>query len=176
MATSTEERKLQDLLQDFDTAMLVTRTPTGKLRSRPMALADVEPDGTLWFLTQRGSGKMEEIAGDMHVNVAMQSKSKFVSVTGNVSPVDDPAKVEQLWSEAWKVWFPGGKDDPNLLLLRVRGELGEYWDNSGTSGIKYLIEAGKAYLSGTLPDVDNDPKIHGTVRMAESTRPSRQAR
>ncbi len=73
--------------------------------------------------------------------------------------------LDEIWNEAWKVWFPGGKADPNLLLLRVDGDRGEYWDNSGLSGIKYFIEAGKAYLSGTRPDVESDPKIHGKVQM-----------
>ena len=164
MAAQTTDR-LQDLLHDFDAAMLVTRTATGQLRSRPMALADIEPDGTLWLLTQRDSGKMDEIARDSHVNVALQSKAKFVSISGTISPIDDRRKVAELWNEAWKVWFPGGKDDPQLVLLRVQGDTGEYWDNSGLSGIKYLFEAGKAYLSGQRPDVDDDPKIHGKVRL-----------
>jgi hypothetical protein len=42
---------------------------------------------------------------------------------------------------------------------------GEYWDNSGTSGVKYLVEAGKALRTGTRPDVDRDPKVHGKVEL-----------
>ena len=164
MTVATDD-KLRELLQDFDAAMLVTRNAAGQLRSRPMAVADVEPGGTLWFITERHSGKMEEIARDNHVNVVMQSSLKFVSISGTATPVEDRAKVAQLWNEAWKVWFPGGKDDPGLVLLKVQGDAGEYWDNSGFSGVKYLIEAGKAYLSGTKPDVDRDPKIHGKVAL-----------
>ena len=165
MKTTTQD-KLRDLLHDFDVAMLVTRTGEGQLRSRPMALADVEPDGTMWFCTQVDSGKVNEIAGDNHVNVAMQSSSKFVSISGKVFTVDDRQKVNEFWKEPWRIWFPGGKDDPSLLLLKVQGETGEYWDNSGTSGIKYLIEAGKAYLSGARPNVGHDPKIHGSVHLS----------
>ncbi len=164
MATTPDD-KLRELLTEFDTAMLVTRTAEGQLRARPMAFAAVDPDGTLWFVTERHSGKVDEIAKDNHVNVSMQTARKFVSVSGTAAPVDDRAKVAEVWKEAFKVWFPGGKDDPNLILLRVTGDAGEYWDNSGTSGIKYLIAAGRAYLSGTRPDVDNDPKIHGKVNL-----------
>jgi hypothetical protein len=78
---------------------------------------------------------------------------KFVSISGTAVAVDDPRKVSEIWNEAWKVWFPGGKDDPTLTLLKVHVDRGEYWDNSGMSGIKYAIEAGKAYMSGTNPDV-----------------------
>lgn len=157
--------KLQELLEDFDYAMLVTRTTDGELRSRPMAVAEIEPDGVLWFITERHSGKIGELAADNRVNVAMQSTRKFVSISGRATPLADQQKVAELWNEAWRVWFPGGQDDPTLILLRVQGENGEYWDNSGASGIKYLIEAGRAYLSGEKPDVENDPAVHGKVRL-----------
>lgn len=164
MSTSPEH-KLQELLEAFDVAMLVTRSSTGQLRSRPMALADVDPGGTLWFLTERHSGKIEEIERDSHVNVAMQSGNKFVSISGVARPVESADMIDELWSDAWRTWFPGGKEDPNLVLLEVHGETGEYWDNSGARGIKYLIEAGKAYLTGKKPDVAGDPAIHGKVDM-----------
>lgn len=164
MATSPD-RKLNELLEEFGVAMLATRTAQGELRARPMALAEVEPDGNLWFLTDRHSAKIDELERDSHVVVTMQSRTQFVSLSGTASPVNDRGRVERLWKLEWQVWFPGGKDDPNLVLLRVDGTTGEYWDNSGTSGIKYLFEAGKALLGGTRPEVHDDPKIHAKVTL-----------
>jgi general stress protein 26 len=128
-----------------------------------MALAEVQADGTIWLLTDRRSGKVEELDQDSHVVITMQSKTKFVSLSGTASPVEDRAKVAEIWNVEWKVWFPGGKEDPNLLLLRIDGKEAEYWDDSGIGGMTYLIEAGKAFLSGTRPDVMHDPKLHGKV-------------
>lgn len=164
MATSPDT-KLRELLDEFGVAMLVTRTADGSLRARPMALADAEPNGTLWFATDRHSGKVDELEHDTHVAVTLQSKLKFVSLSGNAATVDDRAKLSQLWKTEWKVWFPGGKDDPNIVLLKVDGTAGEYWDNSGASGVKYLIEAGKALLTGERPGVEEDPKVHGKVKL-----------
>jgi general stress protein 26 len=163
MAVDTRE-KLQSLLRDFDSAMLVTRRVDGTLRSRPMAVAEVEDGGDLWFITEKSSGKMEELAGDSHVNVSMQSRNKFVSISGTATVHDDRGKVSELWSESWKVWFPGGKDDPNLVLLHVHATDGEYWDNSGAQGIKYLLKAGRAYLAGDRPNED-DPNINSKVAL-----------
>jgi hypothetical protein len=53
----------------------------------------------------------------------------------------------------------------SLRCPRVDGQTGEYWDNSGTSGVKYLIEAGKVLLTGTRPEIDRDPKVHGKVEL-----------
>jgi general stress protein 26 len=162
---ATPDTKLRELLDEFGVAMLVTRTADGGLRARPMALAEADPDGTLWFATDRHSGKVDELDHDPHVAVTLQSKLKFVSLSGTARTVDDRAKLAELWKVEWKVWFPGGKDDPNIVLLRVDGSAGEYWDNGGTSGLKYLIQAGKALLTGERPDVGDDPQVHGKVRL-----------
>jgi general stress protein 26 len=92
MATSPDT-KLKELLEAFGVAMLGTRTAEGQLRARPMALAEVQPDGTLWFLTDRHSGKVEELEQDGHVVVTMQSRTQFVSLSGTASPVDDRERV-----------------------------------------------------------------------------------
>ncbi len=94
MTVATQE-KMQELLKDFDAAMLVTRTNDGSLRARPMALAEVDDDGVLWFLTERGSAKVHEISAEHQVNVAMQSSSKFISISGRATPVEDRAKLRR---------------------------------------------------------------------------------
>lgn len=162
---TTTFEKLNELLADFSMAMLVTQTTQGQLRARPMAVAEVNEDGTVWLMTDKHSAKVDEITHEHQVNLTMQANNKYVSLTGIATAVSDRDQIARLWNEAWKTWFPGGQSDPNLILLRIDGETGEYWDNSGFSGISYLIQAGKAYLAGTRPDVANDPKIHGKVAM-----------
>jgi general stress protein 26 len=164
MATESDT-KLHELLEDFGVAMLATRTEDSQIRARPMALAEVEPDGTMWFLTDRHSPKISEIAKDSHVAVTMQSSTKYVSLSGAASAVEDRETVARPWKLEWKVWFPGGEEDPNLIFVRIDGDSGEYWDNSGMNGAKYLFEAGKALLTGSRPTIDHDPKIHAKVEM-----------
>ncbi|MDV6029269.1 MAG: general stress protein [Phycisphaera sp. RhM] len=147
-------KKLIDLLKDFDTAMLVTRSVDGAINARPMAVAQVEPDGRLWFVTERDSGKVSDVALDSEVAVTMQASNKFVSISGTAHPSDDRAKLDELWSEGWKVWFPDGKASEKILLLRIEPSRGEYWDHSGLTGVKYLLKAGTAYLQGERPATD----------------------
>jgi general stress protein 26 len=148
------------IVKDFDSGMLVTRAADGHLRSRPMSLAEVEDGGDLYFVTSIGSPKVHEVDGDQHVNIALQGKTRYASVSGRARVVRDRARIDRLWSEAWKVWFPEGKDDPSLCLLQVRPEEGEYWDNSGTKGLRYLFEAAKAYVEGTTPETHEDQNAH----------------
>ena len=85
-------------------------------------------------------------------------------LSGTAQAVADRERAGRLWRPDFKAWFPGGKDDPNLIMLRVDGIEGEYWDNSGTGGLKYLVEVGKALVTGTRPKAD-DPTIHGKVTL-----------
>jgi general stress protein 26 len=161
METGTRE-KLMALLKSFRNAMLVTQA-NNKLRSRPMALLKVEDNGDLWFITGIDSGKVDEIQHHPEVNVCLQEDGKYLSLCGQASLVRDRAKIDELWTEEAKVWFPKGKDDPNIGLIRVTPTEGEYWDNAGIQGIKYVVEAVKAYVTGTTPEIDQG--LHGSVAM-----------
>ncbi|QDT07591.1 Pyridoxamine 5'-phosphate oxidase [Rubripirellula lacrimiformis] len=158
-----KNEKLIDLMSDFSTAMLVTRSSDGALDARPMAVAEVEDNGCIWFVTDRNSGKVADLMLDDEVAITMQSSTQFATVSGRAEAVDDQEKVKELWSEAWKVWFPEGKNDPSILLLKIQVERGEYWDQSGFRGVKYLLQAGKAYLQGDRPE--KDESINATVNM-----------
>lgn len=164
-ATSPEARKFHDLLAKFDTAMLVTHTAEQSLRGRPMQIAGIDEDSRVWFFTEVVSGKVEEIVHDTHVAVICQKdRDLFLSLSGKASLLRDRAKIEELWREPFKAWFPEGKDDPQLALVSVTPEDGEYWDNEGLKKIKYLFEAAKAYATGTKPHIDEGEQ-HAKVRL-----------
>ena len=151
--TDTREH-LHELIKDFRTAMLTTRTRDGGVHIRPMAVAKLAPDEDLYFATGLTTPKVEEIAENNQVSVSFQSSSEFAVLYGTAHVSKDRALIEQLWSEAWRVWFPGGKDDPNLCLLAVTPTSAEYWDSSGLEGFKYLYEGLKAVLQKRTPDHD----------------------
>lgn len=148
--------KLRDLIKDIDHAMLTT-IDNGVLRSRPMSTQKFEFDGTLWFFTSQSTHKAEEIERDNRVNVsyAAPGKSTFVSVSGTASLFRDQQKIDELWSPLHKLWFPKGKDDPDLVLLKVDVEQAEYWDfPSGT--LVHLYSSLKSMVTGAASDDSGD--------------------
>jgi general stress protein 26 len=165
ISESDKRQKLKKLLSDFSTAMMTTRTADGRLRSRPLAIAGHRNDGAIYFSTAIESPKVRELEADSQVNVTMQDKLRFVSVSGTARVVEDRALVEQLWSETWKVWFPKGKDDPSLRILIVEPQEAAYWDGSGVEGLKYFFESAKAYLMGTRPESDEDQRHTARVKL-----------
>jgi general stress protein 26 len=164
-ATSPEAERehFVSMLRKFRSAMLTTLGDGESFHARPMAIARVEDDGRVWFLTAAQSGKVHEIEADSHVSVTTQDgESAFAALSGRATLSADRRKIAELWREPFRAWFPGGKDDPSLELIMVQPIRGEYWDNTGTNRISYLWEAAKAYVSGSRPEI-REGKQHGAV-------------
>ena len=159
--TTSPQRQLKDLLKGFDTAMLITGGANGSVHARPMSVAEINEAGELYFATAAGSAKVSEIKKDAEVTLIFQGRLTFVSLSGTAEVVKDQALIDKLWSEAWRVWFPKGKTDPTLRLLKVVPEEAEYWDSSGLEGISYAFEAAKAYIKGERPVTAQEQ--HGKV-------------
>jgi len=151
--TDTREH-LHDLIKHFNTAILTTHSPDGGVHIRPMHVARMEADQELLFATGLATPKVEEIEKNNQVAISFQGSSEAAVLYGTAHVLKDRALIEELWSEAWRVWFPGGKDDPNLCLLAVTPVSAEYWDNSGLEGFKYLYEGLKAVWQKRTPEHD----------------------
>jgi general stress protein 26 len=110
--------------------MVTTLSADAALRSRPMLLERLEPDGALTFLTHRSSQKVAELDADPRVNVAFVSDDgdRYVSVSGTASTTHDEARMRALWNPTYRAWFPNGPDDPDSAILTVRIDCVEYWD------------------------------------------------
>jgi general stress protein 26 len=140
---------LIEVLQDFDVAMLHTRTASGGIRSRPMSLADVQDDGSVYFATSIGSEIIRDLEKDPRVEVSVQGKAKFATLSGTARISQDRELIHRLWKESWKLWFPEGKNDPNLCLIEFDATEGQYWDNAGAKGITFALKAAKAFVKGS---------------------------
>jgi general stress protein 26 len=143
-----EQQKFEEVLSSFKDAMLTTIVDGVIAHSRPMRIADISEDATLWFVTNRHSAKVDEILHDANVVVTMQGEGKFLSLNGKAQVVEDRQRIQELWSEKWKVWFPKGQNDPQVTLLAITPDSGEYWDVSGLNALRFYYEASKSYFTG----------------------------
>jgi general stress protein 26 len=145
---------LGKLIAGVEIAMLTTVRRDGRLVSRPLrTVAATGPaGGELWFFVRASSHKAQEIEGEPHVNLAYASpeRNTYVSVSGRARLVDNRAKVHELWTPAMELFFPRGRDDRDVVLLRVDVEGAEYWD--GPAGwIGQAIDVAGGLLTGTPP-------------------------
>lgn len=137
---------LRTLLKSLPVAMFNTVAHDGSVVARPLQALEFDEDGVLWFATGLDSEKATEIRARPHVGLpfADHHANRFVSVSGPARLVHDREKINALWSPAMSVFFPQGKDDPNLVLVRVEIERAEYWDGPATFVGKLLYLAAAA--------------------------------
>ena len=154
-------QKLREMVKDIDFCMLATVDEHGDLHSRPMSVnGDIDPDGDLWFFTNASSHKVDEISRSPKVNVSFADpdNQNYVSISGKAQLVRDRNKIEELWKPEFKMWFPEGKDDPQIALLRVNLEKAEYWD-SPSSTIGFVLNFVSSLVTGKEADHGENKKI-----------------
>jgi general stress protein 26 len=155
-------QRLREILDDAPAVLLTTRA-RDRLHTVPMDLQRVEDDGTMYFATSTSTVKTSEIEADPRVQVAFQGKTRFAVVDGQARLSQDRALIDELWKEDWKLWFPEGKAQPDLAIVIVTPDRGEYWDKSGTKGLSFLYRAAKAYVKGN--GVETKQEDHAKVRL-----------
>lgn len=80
----------------------------------------------IWFFM--GRDNRLAMGGPAMAQFAAKGHDFFACLHGTLSPDQDAAMIDRLWSKQVEAWFPGGKDDPNLLLMRFTLDSGEFWE------------------------------------------------
>ena len=164
--TTHARTTLWGLIKDIRFAMFTTRHSNGHLHSRPMTTqnSSLDEDSNLWFFMSRRGDPVADLTTEPTVNVsyADPGEDSYVSVSGTASVVEDMAKKQQLWSKLAEAWFPGGINDPDFALVRVRITHATYWDVK-ESKIVQLYHMAKATLTGKPPTAELGE--HAEIRM-----------
>jgi general stress protein 26 len=154
-------QKLREMVKEIDFCMLATVDENGDLHSRPMSSnGDIDPDGDIWFFTSASSHKVNEIEKRPKVNISFADpdNQRYISISGTAQLVRDRKKIDELWRPEFKMWFPEGKDDPEIALLRVGLEKAEYWD-SPSSTVGYVLNFVSSLVTGKEADYGANKKM-----------------
>lgn len=158
-------QRVYEILEDFETAMFVTTSPSGQIDARPMRLVEVEPAGAIWLLTSVDAQMVDDVRSHEQVLLVCQAEGKeYLSLRGSAQVVDDKPRVKRLWSELYNVWFPDGPDDPSVRLIAIEPREAEFWDDGGTNRLRYLWEAAKV-MAGEPTTPPDDPSHHGRTKL-----------
>ena len=153
-AKESDQKTLWNLIKDMKFGMLTHRHRDGTLQGHPLTTQNTSIDETsvLYFFVSEKSGVTARLREDGNVNVAYADPGAdtYVSIAGTASTSTDRATLERLFNPVAKAWFPGGVDDPDLVLLEVRIVHAEYW-NVKDSKVTQLFKMAKAALTGEPP-------------------------
>ncbi|WP_295635534.1 pyridoxamine 5'-phosphate oxidase family protein [Novosphingobium sp.] len=95
------------------------------------ASLDKDAHHAIWFFTGRDNRFAAK--GPATANFASKGHDLFARFSGLLVEETDKARLDKQWSNFVEAWFPGGKQDPNLLFLRM--DLGHAAIWSGQMGL-----------------------------------------
>ncbi|MEO5979717.1 MAG: pyridoxamine 5'-phosphate oxidase family protein [Chryseolinea sp.] len=152
--------KFKELVKHESICLFTTRLSEVPLTTRPMGIQEVCDQGNFWFMSPSDSDKNQEVAMDSRVQLFISNPSKyeFLSVYGKAYVSRDPDKIDKYWSEIAKAWFPKGKDDPRITIIKVVPEEGFYWDTKDGKLVSMIKIAASAISGKTLEE-----GVEGTI-------------
>ncbi len=155
-------KKIKEFVDDIKVCMFCTNVTDMPFRTRPMSTLDVDDEGNLWFFSSKASDKNDEIKNDDTVQLlyAKNSDSHFLTITGKAQIVNDQKKKDELWNPIAKTWFPGGKEDPDLCLVKITPGEAHYWDTINGKMIT-LLKMVTSAVTGNPSDVG----VEGTIKV-----------
>ena len=100
------------------------------------AQLDRQAHGAFWFFTAADN----RLAGGGPAMAQFASKGHdlFACISGTLRREESRAVLDKLWNNGVAAWYPGGKDDPKLVLLRFDLQDAEIW--TADPGIKGLFK------------------------------------
>jgi general stress protein 26 len=152
LSPADAEKEFWKSLKESNTGMLRVDRP-GE-HAQPMTGYGEPETGTIWFFSRDDTDFAQEVAaGGQHGMFTYQAKDQKVQacIHGHLSIDQDRTRIEKYWNPVVAAWYPDGKDDPHLTLVRFDADDGRVWvSDKGALGFGY--EVLKANLTKTTPD------------------------
>lgn len=153
------EKEFWDHLKSSNTGMLGIDQPG--YHAQPMTAFRDEETGTIWFFTLDSTDLARDAAipGQQAMfTYGSKDQEVWACIHGGLSVSRDREKIDRYWNPVVAAWYPDGKDDPRLTLLRFDADDGQVWV-SKAGPIRFGLEIAKANLTKTRPDVGGTAKV-----------------
>ncbi len=131
MSSGNARSCLRGMIHASPVSLLVTNTPDGSPAVRPLQTLQVDEHFAIWYATGRSSGKCTQIAADNRVTVYWQHVAPdraawdYGCICGTAEVLDDQQLRDRFWEDEWTRHFPGGKTDPEYVLIKVTPKWGK---------------------------------------------------
>ena len=126
--STTDELKTKFWKALADSPFLFLQLDSDPETAVPMtAQLDKDANSTIWFFTARD----HSLAGMGPATATFASKDHqmFTRFSGVLREETSEERLDKQWNSIVEAWFPGGKDDPNLLMLRMDLGDAEIWNS-----------------------------------------------
>lgn len=127
---------------------------------QPMTAFLERAEGRLWFFTYKDTELAEAVQTGGEAMFVVQDHPKLYACVGGILRPDyDRERMDRFWNPAVAAWYPEGKDDPRLTLLRLDAIDAEVW-LAETGPVRYAWEVAKANATHETPDVGGHTSLN----------------
>jgi general stress protein 26 len=143
-----------------DRTMMVGLAGVDDGHMRPMTAVTEGERGPIWLFTSQQASLVTQLDIDTRAIASFVDKGHnlFASIHGRLVISNDPEVIDRLWNPMIAAWYAGGRQDPDLTLLRFEAEDAEIWlsETGPLAGLKMLF--------GKDPKADYADKV-ATVKL-----------
>jgi general stress protein 26 len=121
--------KAKRLLGQGKPVFLITAGEDGRPDARAMSAVQVKSLTRIWMLTGKSSDKYRELVKRpecMLYATELEHGPDYLELRlwGRMELLDDAASRALAWRDEYLDYFPGGKDDPNVCVLKFTADSG----------------------------------------------------
>ncbi len=116
---------------------------------------DKDADSAIWFFTHKNS----DFAQLGRATATFQGKGHdmYARFGGTLTKETSKERFDQFWNNFVEAWYDGGKDDPDILFLRMDLGMAEIW--SGDLG---LLNTAKMALGMNVHEEAEEEHVKNT--------------
>ena len=132
---------------------------TGNGRYVPMSPNIDDEQNAIWFITAEGTDAEREADSGATARfiVADPKSDLYANIEGQLTEVNDEAKLDELWNAVAAAWFKDGREDKDIRLIKFTPHQAEIWATG--SSIGFLYEIAKANLTEDTADAGEHGKV-----------------
>ena len=148
------EEEFWNHLETSNTGMLGLDQPG--YHAQPMTAFRDGETSTIWFFTRDDTDLAKDAAVGSGQSAMFHYGSKdqnvWACIHGTLSVHGhDREVIDRYWNPVLAAWYPEGKDDRMLTILRFDADDGRVWVNEG-GFFKFAYEIAKANVTNKMPD------------------------
>ncbi|SFD03532.1 pyridoxamine 5'-phosphate oxidase family protein [Tropicimonas isoalkanivorans] len=120
LAREAPHKVVFDTLEDTTAGMLWVED--SRQHPQPMTHFVERDAGELWYITDRNSDLVAAVGqgAQARLTVVSTHQDVYLSLLGPIEQVDNPARLEEMWSPMVSAFFEGANaDEADALLLRL---------------------------------------------------------
>ncbi len=142
MADKTDDQIKQDMWNAMaDSPFVMLGLMDDHQHSAPMT-AQLDPDahGEFWFYTSKDNRVAK--GGPAMAQFVSKGHDLYACIAGTLVEETSEAVKDKYWSKQVEAWFPQGRQDPNLLMLRFDLSSAEIWESDLSIAGKFKLLTG----------------------------------